>query len=228
MIQATRGWVFTAYIPDLELTIVMPFEGEARVDFISSTVVSGEQFALFYNPERLQLPGFASEQPYGFDRLQDLISVLAGRAPDLIPWLCRTRGHARTDNVLFPILEFLDAFPRSTRLNMRTGPGPQYAVMGSYPRGAGLNVVGKNASGRWLKVNAADEREGWMAAWLSELCLDPEDVAVVASPRLPFISPTPLPMPTFPIISYLPTPTDTPNGTIPPITPTLPYTYSTD
>lgn len=55
-------------------------------------------------------------------------------------------------------------------LNMRSGPGPTYAVVTTLPAGAEVTLEQRTALGNWLYVRGADQ-EGWVATgylWLSK------------------------------------------------------------
>ena len=47
-------------------------------------------------------------------------------------------------------------------LNMRSGPSTIHEVVGSYPEGEVVSVVGIAPGGEWVKVNTADDVTGWM------------------------------------------------------------------
>ncbi len=86
-------------------------------------------------------------------------------------------------------------------LNVRTGPGTAYPIVGGLSQGDAVKVVGKNAPGDWLQI-AYSGQEGWIAAAYVDLPGSPADVPVVSAP------PPPPPTPTF-----TPTPTPTPEFT---------------
>ena len=56
------------------------------------------------------------------------------------------------------------AIVNTDKLNMRTGPGPNYTKAGTYARGTVVVVSDGNDDGSWLKVRTPDGRQGWMAA----------------------------------------------------------------
>lgn len=70
------------------------------------------------------------------------------------------------------------------RLNVRSGPGTDYAVVGQVAAGDELLVVGQNADGSWLVL----EDGGWIAAFLVDG--DTSSAPLVQS------TPTPTPVPT--------------------------------
>ncbi len=48
-------------------------------------------------------------------------------------------------------------------LNLRAGPGTQYDTEGTFQSGMRLQLLGKDATGTWVKVGTPDGQEGWMA-----------------------------------------------------------------
>lgn len=50
------------------------------------------------------------------------------------------------------------------RLNVRQGPGVQYAVVAKLTQGAQVNVTGQVATGDWLRIELESGEEGWIAA----------------------------------------------------------------
>lgn len=63
--------------------------------------------------------------------------------------------------------------------NLRSGPGTNYARVGSVQAGQSLSIIGKNEAGDWCQL--ADGN--WIAAFL--VANPPADVAVVAAPAVP-------------------------------------------
>ncbi len=49
------------------------------------------------------------------------------------------------------------------KLNVRSGPGTNYAPVGSVSQGDLLPVVGKNSNCTWLKVRLTDKSEAWIS-----------------------------------------------------------------
>jgi hypothetical protein len=49
-------------------------------------------------------------------------------------------------------------------LNFRTGPGPTYSIITSYPRGTMVSLLGRNSAGSWVYVTAPSGQMGWMHA----------------------------------------------------------------
>lgn len=54
-----------------------------------------------------------------------------------------------------------------------------YAVTGAYSRGAQVEVLGKNEEARWLQVETADGKTGWMSASLLDLPVPLAEIPVV-------------------------------------------------
>ena len=93
----------------------------------------------------------------------------------------------------------------TTDLNIRSGPGVVYPVLGLIPAGQTADVTGISSDGNWWQIKflgAADER-GWLSAQFVTT-QDVADVPVVQGPPLP-VTPTPTPVPTIsptpPVIS---------------------------
>lgn len=50
------------------------------------------------------------------------------------------------------------------RLNVRSGPGTQNAVVAKLTRGAQVTITGQNTTGDWLRITLDGGNEGWIAA----------------------------------------------------------------
>ncbi len=74
-------------------------------------------------------------------------------------------------------------------INLRGGPGTEYAVAGSAKAGEPLEIVGKNQAGNWLQVLVAG-KQAWLSASLVTVQGDTKGVPVPAN------IPTPPPQPT--------------------------------
>jgi len=57
-----------------------------------------------------------------------------------------------------------DAVINHATVNLREGPGEDYAITKSYPQGTALRVLGQVPRGEWLKVRTPDGAIGWMYA----------------------------------------------------------------
>jgi len=77
-------------------------------------------------------------------------------------------------------------------LNVRTGPGTAYPVIGALSQGDTVEVVGKNVTGDWLQIlySAGTEGRGWIAAAYVELTGSLAEVPEVSAPPPP--PPTPM------------------------------------
>jgi len=87
-------------------------------------------------------------------------------------------------------------------LNIRSGPGTNYPVIGTARYGDEGEIVGRNANGDWWAVSAPSLPDG--IGWVSAdfvLATNAENVPVIAAPPIPPtrtpipITPTPTPMP---------------------------------
>lgn len=56
----------------------------------------------------------------------------------------------------------------SPLVNLRTGPGVNYALLGTAERGEEFGIVGKNAAGDWWRVCCVGEQPGWVIDELVE------------------------------------------------------------
>ena len=96
-------------------------------------------------------------------------------------------------------------------VNIRSGPGTNFPVLGVAPFGAEGEIIGRSADSRWwvVAVPSAPGGSGWVSADFVAAS-NAEDVPVIAAPPPPVvIIPTPLPTPT-----PLPQPTATPTAQI--------------
>ncbi len=96
-------------------------------------------------------------------------------------------------------------------VNIRSGPGTNFPVLGVAPFGASGEIIGRSADSAWwvVAVPAAPGGNGWVSANFVAAS-NAEDVPVIASPPPPVvIVPTPAPTPT-----PLPQPTATPSAQI--------------
>ncbi len=68
----------------------------------------------------------------------------------------------------------------TTRLNVRSGPGLNYAVIGKADPAQQLVIVGRNADQTWLEVQLTNNTVGWVAAQYIESSIPLETVAISA------------------------------------------------
>jgi uncharacterized protein YraI len=66
----------------------------------------------------------------------------------------------------------------TTTVRLRSGPGTDYAAVGSVPYGTSVPVLGRNAASTWIYVAYEGDR-GWVAAWLCDISGDLNAVPVV-------------------------------------------------
>jgi TolB protein len=77
-------------------------------------------------------------------------------------------------------------------LNVRTGPGTAYPIVGGLSLGDVVEVVGKNATETWLQITY-NGQEGWVAAAYADLTGSLTEVPEVSAPPPPPLRPTPMP-----------------------------------
>jgi len=72
-------------------------------------------------------------------------------------------------------------------LNVRTGPGTAYPIIGGLSRGDAVEVVGRNAASTWLQIThpAGAEGQAWVAAAYVNLTSSLAEVPVVSAPPPP-------------------------------------------
>ena len=66
------------------------------------------------------------------------------------------------------------------RINVRAGPGIQFAVMGSLAPESGVQVIGANDEGDWYQIRREDGDEGWVSGDLLRIEEPPEPTAAEA------------------------------------------------
>jgi len=92
----------------------------------------------------------------------------------------QTVGYAASVPVGVPLVGTVTAYG----LNVRTGPGTAYPVIGVLTQGDVVEVVGKNATDTWLQI-AYNEREAWIAAAYIDLSGSLATVPEVSAPPPP-------------------------------------------
>jgi uncharacterized protein YraI len=105
------------------------------------------------------------------------------------------------------------ALVTQTDLNVRAGPGTNYALLGLFPTGTTVEIIGRDESRQWWQVRfpPAPDSIGWVSAdpTFSKVS-NAENVPVAQAPPTPTSTPTDTPLP----------PTDTPTATTVPPTDT--------
>ena len=79
-------------------------------------------------------------------------------------------------------------------VNLRSGPGTNYPVIGGLQANSRASITGRNADGSWWQIQTDDGQAGWVANSVVEAS-HTEGVAVAAAPPPPPPTPTPLPPP---------------------------------
>lgn len=82
-------------------------------------------------------------------------------------------------------------------VNVRSGPGTQYTIVGNLAAGGSLPALGQLAGGSWLQVSI-NGQIGWVAASVTRLDGDCGSLPVVAAPVGAQLAPTPAQPPTNP------------------------------
>lgn len=118
-----------------------------------------------------------------------------------------------------------DAVVITERLNVRSGPGINYDVLGTVNEGDALDVTGQSPGGSWIKVETQDGMEGWVSSDLVELNISLQHVPFAPTPPPPVQAapPTSPPQPTvqanchpsYPDVCIPPPPPDLDCGDIP-------------
>ena len=88
-------------------------------------------------------------------------------------------------------------------MNVRSGPGTNYPIVGAGTAGQSTKVIGRNDDGSWLKIEyPSADGSGWVFAELVQVTGNPESVAIAQAPPPP--PPTPTPVPTEPPVPPTP------------------------
>jgi hypothetical protein len=83
-----------------------------------------------------------------------------------------------------------DAVVATDTLNVRSGPGTNYPVVGALKRGDGVRIIGRSADSRWAKLGFTDVTEAWASVQYLTMNINFGGVAVAQAPAPP---PTPRP-----------------------------------
>lgn len=92
---------------------------------------------------------------------------------------------------------------KNPRVNVRTGPGTDFEIIGQAERGQRLEIIGRNYDSSWWQVCCIEGQQGWIIGRLVRIEGPAEAVALAAG--LP--TPTPTPTPTAVVLEPTPTPT---------------------
>ncbi|HEY0069489.1 MAG TPA: CHAT domain-containing protein [Chloroflexia bacterium] len=139
-----------------------------------------------------------------------------------VPQLTNTSVPLPTDTAVplptRPPAPAFDAVVAAAELNLREGPGPDYAKIGekAYPEGTGLSVLAKSSINEWLKVRVPNGAVGWMSAKHLTVYVNINELEVAPAPPLP-TNPPPTARPTDPPPTARPTRQPTPRPTPEPV-----------
>lgn len=120
-----------------------------------------------------------------------------------------------------------------TDLNVRAGPGIEYALLGLLPTGATADIIGRTEDRQWwqIRFDPALDDVGWVASDPAfSRSANVENVPVVAAPPTPTPTPTETPTETPTSLptgtaTNTPTPTETPTPTYTPTATNEPTTF---
>jgi hypothetical protein len=82
----------------------------------------------------------------------------------------------------------------SPMVNVRSGPGTQYDVIGQVDRGNEFQIVGKNPAGDWWQLCCVSDRRVWIAGFLVDTTGPVDSVAVASDIPAPPPTATPRPV----------------------------------
>jgi hypothetical protein len=88
------------------------------------------------------------------------------------------------------VVENVCAASSSRNVNIRSGPGTNYAVLALLPAGQPIQVTGQAQNGQWFVVQN-ESIQGWVAASVVGVTGPCAQLPIVAAPPLPVASPTP-------------------------------------
>ncbi len=121
-----------------------------------------------------------------------------------------------------PTPEPIPQFTALRNVNIRSGPGTNYARIGTLAGGQSADVTGSNPAGDWYQFDY-NGRSGWVSADLVSLSGNSEAVAVAEN--IPAPPPTARPRPTNPPAPPAPPPAPEPVQPAPPPAPTYPWMF---
>lgn len=67
---------------------------------------------------------------------------------------------------------------KDDNVNIRSGPGTNYDIVGTLPAGQSLEIIGRNTESSWWQVSTPDG-SGWVAAWVTTASNVDESIPVV-------------------------------------------------
>ena len=76
-----------------------------------------------------------------------------------------------------------------SNVNLRSGPGTNYAIVGNVPANSEVTVIGRNEDGTWLQVESNAAEQVWVTSDADLVKIDQTllaDLPVVEAPALPY------------------------------------------
>ncbi len=106
-----------------------------------------------------------------------------------------------------------------SQINVRSGPGTDYDIIGALQTGESAPITGKNDSGDWWQVTLNNGQQGWVFGQLVETSGDAAAIAVAANIPPPPPTATPAPATPTPVPQATPAPqaTDAPTAAPTPV-----------
>lgn len=102
-------------------------------------------------------------------------------------------------SVATPSAMAIDTAPTATvrfeSVNVRSGPGQEYAVVGGRTQGQTCPITGRNADSTWWTIQCSDGLIGWISNEVVIETGDTDAVPIIPSPPPPPVQPTPTPLP---------------------------------
>ncbi len=100
-----------------------------------------------------------------------------------------------------PVAEPVGIVNAEPSLNLRSGPGLEYDVIGSLPLGSEVKATGRSDTGDWLAVST-DQGDGWVAAQYIDLNVPLDSLPVTTeAPATPVSEATDTPLPATPAMA---------------------------
>ena len=96
----------------------------------------------------------------------------------------------------------------SNQVNVRTGPGTAFSIIGTVEQGGRFDIGGRNGAGDWLEFCCVNGQRGWIYAQLVILSVDVSTIPISENiPAVPTATNTPVPPTATPAPPSQPTPT---------------------
>lgn len=131
-----------------------------------------------------------------------------------------------------PTVPTTPALTTKTDLNVRSGPGIQYDLLGLLPAGVTVEIIGRDETRQWwqIRFSPAGDGIGWVAADPAfSTTANVDNVPVAQAPPTPTGTPTVTPIPATPMPTFTPVPpTDTPTVTSTPTATSAPTNITFD